>query len=101
MDLAGRRAGIGSVRARRSVPDAVFAGDGTHIAGCDVVGGALSCWSSLDGEVWSSLPVQGDTSRLVAAGTSLRVFRFGTVSCSSRLMALCYDRRLHGVDREE
>jgi hypothetical protein len=55
-------------------PDAVFAGDGTHILGCDVVGGALSCWSSLDGEVWSSLPVQGDTSQLVAARTSLRIF---------------------------
>lgn len=55
-------------------PDAVFAGDGTHILGCDVVGGALSCWSSLDGEVWTSLPVQGDTSQLVAARTSLRVF---------------------------
>jgi hypothetical protein len=54
--------------------DAVFAGDGTHILGCDVVVGALSCWSSLDGEVWTSLPLQGDTSQLVAAGTSLRVF---------------------------
>jgi hypothetical protein len=55
-------------------PDAVFAGDGTHILGCDIAGGALSCWSSLDGEAWTSLPVQGDTSQLVAAGASLRVF---------------------------
>jgi hypothetical protein len=55
-------------------PDAVFAGDGTHILGCDVVGGALSCWSSLDGEAWTSLPLQGDTTELAAAGTSLRVF---------------------------
>jgi hypothetical protein len=55
-------------------PDAILAGDGTHILGCDVVGSALSCWSSLDGEVWMLLPLQGDTSQLVAAGTSLRVF---------------------------
>jgi hypothetical protein len=55
-------------------PDAILAGDGTHILGCDVVGVALSCWSSLDGEVWTSLPLQGDTSQLIAAGTSLRVF---------------------------
>jgi hypothetical protein len=55
-------------------PDAILAGDGTHIVGCDVLAGALSCWSSLDGEAWTSLPLQGDTSELAAARTSLRVF---------------------------
>jgi hypothetical protein len=53
--------------------DAIYAADGSHIVGCET-GAGLACWSSLNGADWTSLAIQGDTSRLVAAGTALRVF---------------------------
>jgi len=54
-------------------PDAIYSSDGSHIVGCNA-GDGLACWSSLNGADWTSLAIQGDTSRLAAAGSALRVF---------------------------
>jgi hypothetical protein len=55
-------------------------GDGSHIVACQVESGLPACWSSVDGQTWTSLNLGVDAPTLAAlgsAGASLRGFPIG------------------------